>query len=126
MSDYYREPIDEKYEIVVEDSGKVSITRNGEDWITDPLAAKAWIAVADRFEREQESWANAGSTMNPEEYLEASRQIAKQLTETWGWLPDEPEALRLADNLAGILHLAVEGTRTRPLVFLEALLKGKA
>lgn len=53
---------------------------------------------------------------------DASAMIRDHLCEVWGWLPDEPEAKILADQLAAGLFSAVENTRTQPLALLEALL----
>jgi len=41
-----------------------------------------------------------------------ARQITEHLCEVWGWLPDEPEAVRLGENLAALLPQAVAGTNT--------------
>jgi len=53
---------------------------------------------------------------------DASAMILDHICEVWGWLPDEPEARILADQLAVALFSAVENTRTQPMALLENLL----
>jgi hypothetical protein len=48
--------------------------------------------------------------------------IAAHLCETWGWLPDEPEALQLGMNIAYSLEQLTFNTRTSPEALLQGLL----
>lgn len=51
-----------------------------------------------------------------------ARDIANVLCESWGWQPDEPEALQLGSNIAMNLELLVANTRTSPEALLQGLL----
>lgn len=53
---------------------------------------------------------------------EWARLITEHLCQTWGWLPDEPEAIRLGENLARLLPDAVAGTNTSPDSLIRTLL----
>lgn len=116
----YREPIDEKYEVIVENA-IVRITRNGEDWLTDPPGAKAWIAVADRLERDREDWEESGSTLSVPDYLSVVEQISSKLTAAWGWTHDDPDARKMAELIANNVHQVAAKTRTDTMVLVRAL-----
>lgn len=51
-------------------------------------------------------------------------RVTKRLTDAWGWLPNEPEAMRLGANFARSAYLLVAGTRTTPDRLLDALIDG--
>ncbi len=51
-------------------------------------------------------------------------QIADYLCAVWGWLPGDPEALKLGQNLAYSLGALVGGTGTAPETLLRALMAG--
>ena len=53
---------------------------------------------------------------------EASELIRDQLCKVWDWPEDDPEAQKLAQQLAQCLFAAVEDTYTQPLTLLKALL----
>lgn len=60
---------------------------------------------------------------DPKEIVsKASTIIADQLCAVWDWMPDEPEARVLSEQLAVALFAAVEGTYTQPLALLHALM----
>ncbi len=118
----YSEPIDEKYHLSVNE-GVVEITRNGEEWLVNPEGAKAWISVADELEKlRKERRDSRVGELQELAWSDAAEQITEHLTEVWGWLPDEPEAVQLGEQLASVLHLASANTNTHPLTLLSALL----
>lgn len=47
--------------------------------------------------------------------------LTHHLCDAWGWLADEPEALRLAQNLAAAAPDLVKGTRVTPATLFAAL-----
>lgn len=116
--------LDDSYAIEVS-SAVVTLHRSGVALI-DPQESEAWRAAFLRIQeleaKEFDQWAQQGSTMNPETFTAAATGIAEHLAEAWNWLPDEPEAVLLGKKLAEVLHLATEGTATRPEVLLSALL----
>jgi len=118
----YSEPIDEKYYLSVNE-GQVEITRNGEEWLVNPPGAKAWISVADELEKlRQERRDFIAGALSEKEQSRAAEAIAEHLAEVWGWLPDEPEAVKLAEQLAAVIHVATANTETKAQTLLSALL----
>lgn len=51
-------------------------------------------------------------------------RVTRRLTDAWGWLEDEPEAVLLGGNWARAASRLVAGTRTTPSNVLDALIGG--
>ena len=97
--------------------------RDGEGGaFTSQTKSKAAAVIANRYIREAQGIAVhlPAPTIDPT----ISARVTKRLTDAWGWLPDEPEAVTLADNVARSAHLLTAGTRARAHDLLDALIDG--
>lgn len=61
---------------------------------------------------------------SPDPSPTVAARVTKRLTDAWGWLPDEPEAVTLGTNFAQAAHLLTTGTRTTADNLLDALIDG--